>query len=1191
MRRMVSGVVALAVLTSLVGFVPAAPPGVAAAGPISIWEAWSKGFIEIEQMDIYYNGQWYNDIAYQVRNSGSVDVRISEYVLLLSPNPRETTFGETTQDGFLTKTTVPAGSHVDFWHGDYVVDGILPGPAWWCSEQLQWTQSGVRIFLGGELLPFGMEPILNTLTTGPGGTQDQLWEYLRWHPSPVVGKTVDGEFWQEIPETAGELLKVEIRATNLAIKDTTDAITDPDAPNAVVWDVVPNGYVLDNASISPTGYNRTILPDGSTRISWPANLPAANVTGRGTSDDPTPYISRKFSYEMTTPDLTPGRTVLPRAMVSAGSDFDPEANSELPVMDVLAVKKPPVPDAGGPYEGAEGTAITFSAAGSSDPNGDALTYRWDFTADGTWDTVWSSSPTASFTFPDDFSGFARVEVSDGGFNATDDAPVRVRNVAPTVDAGPDKVLDEGSTLSLSATFRDPGFDSPAMGTAEDFTATFDWGYGPAEPGTVAEVPGGVGVPTTGTASGSRPYGDDGVFTVTATVCDDDGGCGSDTLTVTVRNLAPAIDSTVIPSGDERDTITFRARVLDAGSDDLVVTWWGPCTGWSPPTAYPNDPATYPDPDPSPQVHPRDVTDEDDVSCGDNAAFSWNLRVTDDDGGVTTMSGTFSIANLPPTLTVTPPASVSVDEGTLVTLTVTAGDPGSDDLAFSWAWQYGPTDVHVAYNDGVGPDPAESPNGTYPFSASNASSFTYGDDGTYTVRLIVADDDGGSVEYTTTVQVSNVAPTVDAGADAATDEGAVIAFSFPFSDPGFDQPAAGTVEDFVASADWGDGTASTLSVLEVPGGPGAPTTGTADGWHIYADNGVYTVTVTVCDDDGGCGSDSLAVTVANVPPTVDAGADLAVDEAAGLAVVFSFTDPGFDFPPADTVEDFTATVDWGYGPAEFPAVDEVPGSPGVPTYGTISVTHVYGDNGAFVVTVTVCDDDGGCGSDTMTVTVGNVDPTILDVQAYVLANLTLRVAGEKWHDVRMDLEWNGDVTGTARVVRYPGSPDRQSASIEGGRLQLLGSFSITLYYTPADDPVNGQPNGANPAWVIIQPPGEEEIRLHHTFNVQHPTTWTWTLDDFRPYLLGHRITFEASAADVGSDDLTFAWDFGDGASAVTTHYNDGVGPDPFPSPEVNPIAATDVATHAFGLAGTYAVTLTVTDDDGGAASTTVSMSVG
>ncbi|HYS70811.1 MAG TPA: PKD domain-containing protein, partial [Thermoplasmata archaeon] len=268
------------------------------------------------------------------------------------------------------------------------------------------------------------------------------------------------------------------------------------------------------------------------------------------------------------------------------------------------------------------------------------------------------------------------------------------------------------------------------------------------------------------------------------------------------------------------------------------------------------------------------------------------------------------------------------------------------------------------------------------------------------------------------------------------------------------------------------------------------------------------------------------------------------------------------------------------------------SPGVPTTGSVDATHVYGDNGAFPVTATICDDDLGCGQATLTVTVNNVAPTITDVQAYVIADLTVRVAGEKWHDVRMDILWNNNLAGSAHLVRYPGSPDRQSGTIAGGHLQLLGDFRIVLYYTPADDPVNGQPNGANPVWVILTMPDGSEVRLHHNFNVQHPSTWTWTIDDLRPYLVGRAITFDATAHDVGSDDLTFAWSFGDGSPDLkTTFYNNGVSPDPYVSPEVNPITAHDLQAHGFAMGGTYMVTLTVTDDDGGVVARTFTITVG
>src|SRR3990172_4040703 len=69
--------------------------------------------------------------------------------------------------------------------------------------------------------------------------------------------------------------------------------------------------------------------------------------------------------------------------------------------------------AGGPYAGLEGSPVTFDASLSADPEGDPLTFRWDFESDGVWDTTAVSDPTAAHSYSDDFQGLATVEVSDG----------------------------------------------------------------------------------------------------------------------------------------------------------------------------------------------------------------------------------------------------------------------------------------------------------------------------------------------------------------------------------------------------------------------------------------------------------------------------------------------------------------------------------------------------------------------------------------------------------------------------------------------------------------------------------------------------------------------------------------------------------------------------------------------------------
>lgn len=174
----------------------------------------------------------------------------------------------------------------------------------------------------------------------------------------------------------------------------------------------------------------------------------------------------------------------------------------------------PVAVANGPYASTEGSPITFDATGSYDPDGITTLYEWDFDDDGTYDFA-SPSPTASHTWWDDSSGNVTLRVTDNdGLTSFDIAPATVLNVAPIVGniTAPLDPVPVNKPINTGGNFTDPGF-------LDTHTAVWDWGDGNVTAGTVTEIKG------SGNVTGSHAYTTPGVYTVTLSVTDDDGGTG------------------------------------------------------------------------------------------------------------------------------------------------------------------------------------------------------------------------------------------------------------------------------------------------------------------------------------------------------------------------------------------------------------------------------------------------------------------------------------------------------------------------------------------------------------------------------------------------------------------------------------------------------------------------------------------
>ena len=178
----------------------------------------------------------------------------------------------------------------------------------------------------------------------------------------------------------------------------------------------------------------------------------------------------------------------------------------------------------------EGSAVTFDASGSTDPDlgrtdlgrTEALSYAWHF-SDGSDAT----GKVVSHTFANDGNYTAILTVTDAfGWPNVTSSTVTVANVAPspafTLAAGP---LLPGETMVGTGSFTDPG--------ADPWTATVNYGDGSGvQPLALAGM----------NFALSHLYGTARTFTVTVNVTDDHV-TSSSTASITVMTPDAALDST------------------------------------------------------------------------------------------------------------------------------------------------------------------------------------------------------------------------------------------------------------------------------------------------------------------------------------------------------------------------------------------------------------------------------------------------------------------------------------------------------------------------------------------------------------------------------------------------------------------------------------------------------------------------
>ena len=136
---------------------------------------------------------------------------------------------------------------------------------------------------------------------------------------------------------------------------------------------------------------------------------------------------------------------------------------------------------------------------------------------------------------------------------------------------------------------------------------------------------------------------------------------------------------------------------------------------------------------------------------------------------------------------------------------------------------------------------------------------------------MTDDDGSTATASFQVIVTNVPPTLAVVNAQTITEGELLSITNLglLTDPGFDNLAMATQETFNYIVNWGDGTWSDVGEVTVhtTGSPGVFTGGSFNGSHRFAADGLYTVAVTVTDDDGGSVTTSFEVNVDPLQETI------------------------------------------------------------------------------------------------------------------------------------------------------------------------------------------------------------------------------------------------------------------------------------------------------------------------------------